>query len=140
MATLAAKGPPVHDSEEAKVLPCRKALEFIVDASFAKMVLEGDNITVMRNLEASRDTLSRLGHLYGDVQCLMSGLHVGPVSCVSRTANSVAHSLAKFARGIEDECIWLEESPHQCWTLCILIPYNEISMISLSKKKHQHLS
>ena len=143
MATLAAKGPPVHDSEEAKVLPCRKALEFIVDASFAEMVLEGDNITVMRNLEASRDTLSRLGHLYGDVQCLMSGLHVGPVSCVSRTANSVAHSSAKFAKGVEDECIWLEESPppHQRLKLCILILYNEISMISLSKKKkHQHLS
>ena len=93
------------------MLACRKALEFAVDVGFAELVLEGDNVTVMRNLEASRNTLSHLGHLYGDIQCLMSGLHVVLVSCVSRTANSMAHSLAKFARGVEDECIWLEESP-----------------------------
>ena len=111
MAALATKGPPVYDNEEAEVLACQKSLEFVVDAGFAELVLEGDNVTVMRNLEASRDTLSSLGHLYGDVQCLMSGLDVVLVTCVSRIANSVAHSLAKFARGIEDECIWLEESP-----------------------------
>ena len=93
------------------MLACRKALEFAVDVGFAELVLEGDNVTVMRNLEASRNTLSHLGHLYGDIQCLMLGLHVVLVSCVSRTANSMAHSLAKFARGVEDECIWLEESP-----------------------------
>ena len=77
----------------------------------------------------------------------MSGLHAVSVSCVGRSANSVAHSLARFARGVEDEFIWLEESPHQRWKLCILIHYNEISMISLSKKcfrrahmKRRHLT
>ena len=134
MAALAAKGPPVHDSEEAEVLACRTALEFAVDAGFAGLILEGDNVTVVRNLEALRGILSCLGHLYGDVQCLRSGLHAVSVSCVGRSANLVAHSLAKFAKGVEDEFIWLEESPHQRWKLCILIHYNEISMISLSKK------
>ena len=33
------------------------------------------------------------------------------VSCVCHSANFVAHSLAKFARGVEDEIVWLEESP-----------------------------
>lgn len=32
------------------------------------------------------------------------------VSCVKRSANSVAHSLAKYARQTE-ELVWLEESP-----------------------------
>ncbi|XP_075633545.1 uncharacterized protein LOC142606011 [Castanea sativa] len=63
MAALARKGPLVHDSEEAEVLACRKALEFVVDTGFVELILEGDNVTVMQTLEASRSTLSCLGHL-----------------------------------------------------------------------------
>ena len=33
------------------------------------------------------------------------------VGWVSRTANGVAHCLAKFARGIVDEIVWMEDSP-----------------------------
>ena len=32
-------------------------------------------------------------------------------SCVKRTANSAAHALAKYARQVDDEVVWLEESP-----------------------------
>ena len=31
--------------------------------------------------------------------------------CVCRFAKFMAYSLAKFARGVEDEIVWLEESP-----------------------------
>ena len=33
------------------------------------------------------------------------------VSCVQRTANSVAHSLARFAKNIHDVIVWMEDSP-----------------------------
>lgn len=33
------------------------------------------------------------------------------VSCVKCTANTVAHSLAQYAKNIADETVWLEESP-----------------------------
>ena len=33
------------------------------------------------------------------------------VGWVSHTANGVAHCLAKYARGLVDEVVWLEESP-----------------------------
>lgn len=33
------------------------------------------------------------------------------VSCVKRSANSVAHALARYARQLDDEVVWLEESP-----------------------------
>ena len=32
-------------------------------------------------------------------------------SCVSRSANAVAHSLARFGRSVEDEVVWLEDIP-----------------------------
>ena len=34
-----------------------------------------------------------------------------PVLCVKKGANLVAHSLAKFARQIDGEIVWLEENP-----------------------------
>lgn len=54
MVALAAKGPPIFDSEEAEVLACQKALEFAVDSGFAELILEGDSVTVIETLEASR--------------------------------------------------------------------------------------
>ena len=106
MAALMAKGPSVSGSEVAKVLACRKALEFAVDPGFVELIMEGDNATVMQTITCSWATLSRLGHLYGDIQCISSGLRVVSISCVCRSANSMAHSLAKFARGIVDEIVW----------------------------------
>ena len=93
------------------MLACRKALEFAMDAGFSNMVIEGDNATVMNYLSNSRVAQSRLGHLYGDIQCMVAGLHVFSVNCVACSANSAAHSLACFARCIIDEVVWLEESP-----------------------------
>ena len=111
MAVLSARGPQVFDSEEAKVLACRKALEFASDSGFADIVLEGDNSVVMVAISSSRLLHSRLGHLYSDIHCLAMGLHVRSLSCVARSANYVAHSLACFANCINYDTIWLEESP-----------------------------
>lgn len=55
--------------------------------------------------------MSCLGHLYEDIQCLCIGLRAVSVGCVSCIANGVAHCLAKFARGVVDEIVWMEESP-----------------------------
>ena len=54
MAALSARGPAVFDSKEAKVLACRKALEFAADSGFADLVLEGDNYVVMDAISSSR--------------------------------------------------------------------------------------
>ncbi|XP_023921139.2 uncharacterized protein LOC112032606 [Quercus suber] len=84
MASLTARGPPVQDSEEAEALACRKALEFAVDAGFM--------VVVFRR---------------GQHECLRS-FSVNFVKC---SANTVAHSLARFARNVDDKLVWMEESP-----------------------------
>ena len=111
MEALSASGPAVSDSEEVKVLACRKALEFAVDSGFTELILEGDNSVVMNAISSSCMFQSRLGHLYSDVHCLAMGLHVRSLSCVARLANFVAHSLARFAQCINEDMVWLEESP-----------------------------
>ena len=104
-------GPPVLGSEEVEVLACRKALEFAVDAGFTELLVEDDNVSVMQTILRSQPNGSQLGHLYEDVQCLCAGLRAVSVGWVSYTTNGVAYCLAKYARGLVDESVWLEESP-----------------------------
>ena len=47
MASVFTKGPLVMNNEEAKMLACRKALEFAVDSSFLELIIEGNNANVM---------------------------------------------------------------------------------------------
>ena len=109
MAVMSIKGPPVAYIEEAEVLACRKALEFSIDAGFMDLIIEGDNVNVMRSISSFCHSL--LGGVYGDVLCLIHGLHRKAISCVKQEANTVAHSLARFARNVHDELYWMEESP-----------------------------
>lgn len=111
MAPFSIRGPPVADSEKAELLTCRKALEFVVDMGFTNIVVEGDNTVVMNAILSLWTAYSRLGHLYDDVKCMAAGISNLNVSCVTRTANSVAHSLARFAKNIDDEIVWLDDSP-----------------------------
>ena len=111
MATLSAKGPAVGDSEEAEVLACRRALEFTVDARFEELVIEGDNATVMKSISSLRALRTRLGNIYADIQLSAASSRCLLFDCVKCSANSVAHSLAHYARWIDEDIIWMEESP-----------------------------
>ena len=111
MAALSARGPPVQNSEEAEVLASRRALEFAVETGFMELVLEGDNSTVMKSITSPQPNMSRLGHVYEDIKCIAARLRRLEVSFVKRSANAVAHALAKHARQIDEEVVWLEEDP-----------------------------
>ena len=111
MAASLAKGPSVMDNEEVEVLAGHKALELALDASFTEVVLEGDNIGVMWSIQSNGVNNSSLGHIYGDIHYLAAGFRAWSISYVKLTANSVAHSLAKYARQVVEERVWLEESP-----------------------------
>ena len=111
MAALAAKGSAVRDSEELEVFACRKALEFAIDAGFMEIILEGDNALVMQTVSQAQPNLSRLELIYDDIWCLAVGFRSILINCVRRTANGVTHVLARFARLIDDDIVWLEEDP-----------------------------
>ena len=118
MAALLARGPPVQDSEEAKVLAYRRAMEFMVEVGFTELVLEGDNNTVMKSINSPQSNMSRLGHVYEDIKCIVASLRRLEVSFVKRSANIVAHALAKYARQIDEEVVWLKEDPLLQLKLC----------------------
>ena len=92
-------------------MACRKALEFAVDAGFTEVILKGDNAMVLKKISQAQPNFSRLGLIYEDIWCLAVGFRSTSVICVRRSANSVAHALARFARLIENEIVWMEEDP-----------------------------
>ena len=67
MVALSAKGSLVMDSEEAEALACQKAMEFVVDAGFLEIILEGDNVNVMKAILSPPVNLSLLGLIYEDI-------------------------------------------------------------------------
>ena len=111
MAAASAKGGAVRDSEELEVMACRKALEFAIDAGFMEVILEGDNALVMKTVSQAQPNFSRLGLIYEDIWCLAAGFRSISTSCVRRSANGVAHALAKFARLSDNYIVWMEEDP-----------------------------
>ena len=48
MATMSTRGPTVHSSEKGELLACRKAIEFGINAGLSKLVIEGDNVNVIK--------------------------------------------------------------------------------------------
>ena len=111
MAAMSAKGLAIVDGEEAKVLTCQRALEFAVDAGFKELVIEGDNATDMKSITSLKALRSRMGNIYTDIRLLATGSRCQSFSCVKRNANIVAHSLARYARLIDEDIFLMEESP-----------------------------
>ena len=123
MVALSSKGPTMTDSEEAQVLACRKALEFVVEVGFFKLVIEVDNINVMQSITSQQINLSQLGYIYDDIRCIARGLRHVKIKSIRQSANNVGQSLSRHARQIDEDIVWLKDSPPPFQRLCIWIPY-----------------
>ena len=112
MVAFSAKGGAVSDSEEVEALACRKALEVAVDTGFTDLVIEGENVAVMKTIaQVQQESYSRLSLIYEDIWCLLADFNSVRVNYGRRSANNVAHVLAKHARLVENELVWMEEDP-----------------------------
>ena len=112
MTAMTAGGLAVQTGEEAEFLACRRALEFVVDAGFHRLIIEGDNSNVSHAISSSADNNSLFGNVVDDIRHLIGGLHWVAICCVRRSGNRVAHVLAQHARFTLDEDVyWMEDSP-----------------------------
>ena len=106
MAAMSARGPQVGESAVVEIIACRRALEFAGEAGFTDLVVEGDNLSVMKSLAASW-----LGHIIQDIKGLTRSLRNVSFSYVRRATNSVAHGLVRYAKNIREDMYWMEENP-----------------------------
>ncbi|KAK9993430.1 hypothetical protein SO802_023133 [Lithocarpus litseifolius] len=112
MAAMTASGPKVSSSEEAELLARRRSMEFAVDAGFTKLIIEGDNVTVMQAISSSRINCSILGYVVDNIRHLIHCLEWARTSFTRRGGNKVAHALAQHARySLDNDVYWMEDSP-----------------------------
>jgi len=94
-----------------KYFSINKFLAWKIIFSLKNVTLEGDNISVMNSISSAGINRARLGFAYDDIRCMGRGIRTFHANHMRRTANTVAHSLAKYAGLIEGEMVWLEEDP-----------------------------
>lgn len=115
MASLSAKGLPVTSSEEAEILACRWAVEFAIECGFSELVVEGDSNNHVVYEVGEMLAFSAGTHFLG-WYFLLNDLQWSEVHYANWNANSVAHSLARYARNVSSNVIWLEDSPSLLWS------------------------
>ncbi|PON81292.1 Ribonuclease H-like domain containing protein [Trema orientale] len=111
MAILAKKVIGTLSAETAETKALAISLLWARDIGLNLQFLESDALTVVQALKNGSICYSEFDDLLLDVFSLFSFFLSVTVKHVFREANKVAHGLARFALGVEDELIWLEESP-----------------------------
>ena len=110
-AAMSTTGPSTENSEEAELLACKKSLEFAVDARFTRLIIEGDNVNVIQAISSSLPNHSLLGYVVDNIRHLIHGLHWAMPNQIRRGGNIVAHVLAQYARNLDEDLFWLEDTP-----------------------------
>ena len=49
---MSAVGSGVENNEEAELLACRRSLEFVMDAGFTSLIIEGDNVNIIQAISS----------------------------------------------------------------------------------------
>ena len=138
MASLSVKDLLMTSSEEEEILTCH----WVVECGFSELVVEGDNKITTSSMRSKKCLLSWLWHIFHDVICFLNDLRWSEVHYAKRSANSVTHSLVKYAKYVLSDVIWLEDSPSPAvealYTNSISIQWI-LRMVSFSKKKKKSL-
>ena len=111
MAAMSTVGPSKENSEEAKLMACRRSLEFAIDAGFSSLIIEGDNANAIQAISSSLPNNSYLGCVVDGICHLIHGLYWTRTNQIRRGGNTMAHVLAQFARNLDEDLVWIEDSP-----------------------------
>ena len=89
------------------------ALSFASDVGVKRAVLEGDSMAVILGLREDGVVLVPYELLLEDVRNLSQHFDELRYSHTMRKGNYLAHSLARYAVGIPDFLVWMEDVPSQ---------------------------
>ena len=86
-------------------------LQLARDMGFQDIILEGDSLILVRALCGLSSPPSTIDSMVVGMQLLCSDFRTVYISHVRRQGNKPAHILAKYALGINESVVWIEESP-----------------------------
>ncbi|KAL0011643.1 hypothetical protein SO802_006751 [Lithocarpus litseifolius] len=100
-------------SEDIEAKAACWALSFALDVGVKRAVLEGDSLVVIKGLREEERMLTPMGLLIEEAKQLSLHFEKLLYSHAKRDCNVLAHSLAKYAAGIPDLLVWMEDVPSQ---------------------------
>ncbi|KAM6563086.1 hypothetical protein CsatB_023084 [Cannabis sativa] len=87
------------------------SLNWVIQLQLPITIVETDALLVANALQYGSTAIFSYHDILLDVTSLLSFFPQVNVVHAKRSANMVAHSLAKFALGVEETCFWLEDLP-----------------------------
>ena len=94
---------------ESKVVEI--GMQFAKQLGLLDIIMEGDSLMVSRALNQSSSPLALIDAVIMGISLASLEFHTVYFSHVKRNANSPAHLLAKYAKGIVNQCMWMENCP-----------------------------
>ncbi|XP_075645311.1 uncharacterized protein LOC142616321 [Castanea sativa] len=104
-------------SSDIETMAAMWALTFASNVGVRRAVLEGDSMAVITGLREDEKVLVPYRLLLEDAKFLSEQFDELLYSHTKREDNSLAHSLARYAIGIPDFLVWMEDVPSQLYSL-----------------------
>nr|POF17248.1 hypothetical protein CFP56_18364 [Quercus suber] len=96
---------------EAKLKAVEIGLQFAKQLGVSNFIIEGDSLIVSRALSQSSSVPASIDAVIMGIRSAALDFHNVYFSHVKRNANTPAHLLAKYAKGIVHQCMWMENCP-----------------------------
>ena len=91
-----------------EALAAVQAITLAMDLNLPSFIVEGDSEVVISALRKEEESFSSFGHLISSIKHYLHSCNCISFSHTRRSGNSVAHSLAKLARHIDEFSVWME--------------------------------
>ena len=111
LASLAKKIKLPSSSDEVEALAAVRAITLAMELNLPSFIVEGDSEVVISALKKKEDSFSSFGHLISSVKQFLVYCNCISFSHTRRSGNSIAHSLAIFAKTIDGVLVWMEDVP-----------------------------
>ncbi|XP_035542511.1 uncharacterized protein LOC118344870 [Juglans regia] len=111
IATMRSQRTLFPEAKLAEALAALKAVILCKHLQLQNLILEGDALNVVQDINAERRDWSTVGLMILDIKAELRGLKSWSFHHIPRSSNCMAHSLAKDAVKLSEKSITLEEAP-----------------------------
>jgi ribonuclease HI len=111
----------------AEALGALRAAEFSRDLGFQDVILEGDSLAVVQDIQSLGSTCIAHGQIVEDTRFVLNSHRSWMIGHTKRNGNQAAHGLAKYAVRNHMDQTWLEDIP-DCVSVVVNLERSALSI------------